>query len=167
MILILLISFFIFIALLFIPVSVKIVYSYNQNKNYYKIKIKIFKIITIPLSREEDKLKADIKIKNYKKYSQIILKRLNINWKFLYLESKYGFGNPAYTAISYGIIWSILGTLVTAFDIKKPVIKISSECNEKIFTLHIESIFSLYIGNIIYTGFFILKEEICNGRTKY
>jgi len=170
LLLILLISIFIFIVIFLIPLKIRIVYRYIKDRKYFRIQLIILKNFKITLlknnKKKNNKVKLENDLKKYIKYIHI-LKKLNIRWEYFNLESDYGLGDPAYTAISYGIIWSILGTFITAFDIKEPLVKLNPDCNKKVLTLNIESIFSIYIGNIIHTAIFILKEEIFNGCTKY
>ncbi len=147
------------------PVTVNIFYNYSPEKKYLKIQLVIFKFIKFSLLKNKpkpDKKNLKENIEMFFKYIKII-KKLNIAWDYFYLKGIYGFGDPAYTAISYGIIWSILSVIISSFKIKEPVIKLTPDCNHKLFEMHIESIFSITIGNIIRTGIFILKEEHFNG----
>ncbi len=169
LLLILLISSFVFIVIFFIPLKIKIVYRYINDRKYFRVQLIILKILKINIlknKKKSKKSKLETDLKKYINYIHI-LEKLNIKWDYFHLESDYGLGDPAYTAILYGILWSILGTFINAFNIKEPIIKLNPDCNKKVLTLNIESIFSIYLGNIIHTGFFILKEEIFNGCTKY
>lgn len=90
-----------------------------------------------------------------------VIKSLKPQCKSLTWHSEYGLANPALTGISYGLFWSLIGIIITLLDSKvcslnKYNLSIEPDFNQEKFKTHFQSIFSLWLGNIIITAFKIM-----------
>lgn len=119
----------------------------------------------------EKELKIEsIEIKYIKKMINIIMdtrirsilkSTLKIKCNFLQTNLKFGFNNPAYTGINYGVLTAIINFILTQISkgiwiIEDSEINILPDFNNKVFKLNFEGIFTLYLGNIILTGIKII-----------
>lgn len=152
------IMIYILIILLFIPIPLII-------KVEYKDKLDIFiynKRITI--TKNNNKRKS-IKGKNikilWKPYTKVIIKLL------------YGFDDAAATAISYGLIFSVLpiikNLLARYFNVKSFSQDIKLDYKRKIFNLFMKCIILINIAQIIVDLIYIiclnLKRGVLNGKS--
>lgn len=77
-----------------------------------------------------------------------------------------GTGNPAYTGMVAGVLWSVIPTLSSrVFNYiknveKHPVIKVNPDFVKRNFALSFDSIFTLKIGHIMTIGSCILLQEL-------
>lgn len=91
----------------------------------------------------------------------IIFSGLNLKCNQFCWQTDFGLGDPAYTAITNGLIYSIKGIILTVLcqkvcKLKNPVIKVNPDFYQKKFKTELKGIFSLYLGNIIFTGLNLL-----------
>ncbi|WIV10969.1 DUF2953 domain-containing protein [Proteiniborus sp. MB09-C3] len=130
------------------------------------------------LLRKESVLKYEDIIEiynNIKKYSNTfnkiihyILKKIHIN--SLSLSTTIGLGDAALTGIAYGVLWTIIGTLLNILlnykeikDIKDMNISIYPNFNESILEVDFFCIIKLKIVHIIIAGFKGIKVFIKGG----
>lgn len=90
-----------------------------------------------------------------------ILSGLKIYCPRFYLTLDYGFENPAFTGLSYGLFWSIREIIFRDLKSKvnfteKPQIYVSPDFNQQKLEMKFRGIFAVRIGNIIITGLKLL-----------
>jgi hypothetical protein len=119
-----------------------------------------------------EKLKKLIKLLTNRDLIRIIISGLNIKCLKFYWNTEYGWGNPAFTGISYGIIWTIKGTILSFLSnkvciIPNPYIELKADFDNKKFITHFKGIFSVHLGNIILTTLRILFYNLKGGLVKW
>lgn len=92
-----------------------------------------------------------------------LFKRAIILREFV-LKVKLGTGDAFYTAMLYGLIWSLAGFIPTYifndYKIKNKEINIEPNFNERIININFNCIFSLKIVNIIVISRVVIKEYL-------
>lgn len=173
---------FIFI-LLFLPIPVKISFSYTAEAAKLKIYFKEI-ILNKPAEGKKLKPKKNKRKKfDYKKFlSKDKLLLFHKKFKKVFILGtldifiKFGLGDAANTALSYGLlnscnflIYTILNYLINT---KRFSIKFVPDMNEKVFISEINSIFFISFAKIIYIIFifiyiFFIKKEFKNSKEDY
>ena len=129
------------------------VYPRNRDKKNKEKPKKIHKKLDFNQLRESTWLLIKLFFKS------VILKRFK-------LHIREGTGDAYYTALLYGLLWTLTGfipgRLFNNIDVKEKEIKIDADFEEKIWKLEFDCIFSLKIVNIISIVKEIIKLRIKN-----
>jgi len=135
------------------PVKKIMVYPRNRDKKNKEKPKKIHKKLDFNQLRESTWLLIKLFFKS------VILKRFK-------LHIREGTGDAYYTALLYGLLWTLTGfipgRLFNNIDVKEKEIKIDADFEEKIWKLEFDCIFSLKIVNIISIVKEIIKLRIKN-----
>lgn len=179
-------------VLSFMPISAEVYYEYINKVQKAEITFRLFKIIKIkfPVKLNKEK-KADEKKNEDKKesfslskikklFSDItdafcdaksdiyalfssLSKHLVIN-KVLF-ETEYGLSDAAKTGMSYGAVWGVVSSMLSAVDnfseIKKLTLNICPVFDRECFNMRTNCIISLKLAHIISIGVKILKIINC------
>lgn len=177
------IGIFLFIfLLLFIPIPIKLSFSYINNIAKLKIYFKEIQLNKVVKEKKDDVKEASKKIKkrnfDFKKYITLD-KVLLFHKKFkriiiidsLTIVTEFGVGDPANTALLFGVLNSCDFIFYNLFNyvirIKNFSIKFIPDVNKKIIKNEINSIFFISLAKIIYIlllviYIFLIKSKLSN-----
>ncbi len=101
----------------------------------------------------------------------IIFSNLNLKCDYFQWKTIFGFENPALTGISNGLFWNfkiiILSILkIMCKEVKKTEINVKPNFDNKGINTHFKGIFSLFLGNIIFTVLKLIKFQFIYIRTQ-
>lgn len=159
-----LITFSIIILILLIPIPIRFKIEYTDKKlcmYIYNIEL----TSKVKFNEKEDKIKNKGKLNFYFEDIKLLLHLLNKN-KFkptlrFKLNLQYGLNDAAYTAICYGLIYTlyplIIKLLNCPFKIKKHSICIVPDFNKFILKLELSSIIFVNFAKVIYIMYLIYK----------
>lgn len=127
--------------------------------------------------KTEDIIEGYHKIKGYlnafNDTIQYILRKITINSLSLHL--KIGLGDAALTGITYGILWTIMGSFLNVIfnnkEVKNISINLYPDFNDSIFEVDFFCIIKFKIAHIIIAGIkgvkVFIKGGVMNGRSSY
>lgn len=98
----------------------------------------------------------------------LILQSLKIKCKRCSWKTEYGWEDPALTGISGGFIWIVKGSIISFLDglvifLEEPEVDVCPDFYKKKFSTCFQSIFSIFLGNIILTGLRVVLYKVKGG----
>ncbi|TYP59889.1 DUF2953 domain-containing protein [Thermosediminibacter litoriperuensis] len=158
------------LLIVLIPVSYNITFSWKDSQKRIYIKISILGLIVIQrnslISSDAGEGAAKTTSNNYSMTSQRLLRYIFkiAKIKKISLRIKYGFGDPALTGISAGMIWGLAYfVLYRLFNLYNSCLSldIQPDFSENPTTeLYLESIINTRIGHIIIAGLLLLTSRL-------